>query len=67
MLAVDMAQFDESLRIDEASTAPTLAALRGAIWPEWEYRVDASIRDLTTNRFPAVMVPNFHRLAEADY
>ena len=60
MLA-EMSNKDESLRIDEKSSAPTVADLRKVIHPSWECTVDYHINSIA--RDLSVGVPNFEYLS----
>ena len=62
MLA-EMSNCEESLRIDEKDTAPSIAQLRIAVYLDWEGIVDMHIRSMANRMSPRVGVPDFASLA----
>ena len=58
-----MSNYEEYLRIDEKDTAPSIAQLRIALYPDWEGIVDGHIQSMANRMSPKVGVPDFAYLA----
>ena len=58
-----MSNYEEYLRIDEKDTAPSIAQLRIAVYPDWEGIVDGHIQSMANRMSPKVGVPDFAYLA----
>ncbi len=58
-----MSNYEEYLRIDEKDTAPSIAQLRIAVYPDWEGIVDRHIQSMANRMSPKVGVPDFAYLA----
>jgi uncharacterized short protein YbdD (DUF466 family) len=63
VMLAGMSNYEEYLRIDEKDTAPSIAQLRIAVYPDWEGIVDGHIQSMANRMSPKVGVPDFAYLA----